>query len=132
MSVVFSYSSSALRSVSTFPTSHRDSFRFVILQASPKSFNLLSHCRFFQTHSKTQAIQVLLKKLCVHLPAHAFFFLLQGGYLSAFHLSPLRNLTSFSIEHTLSTPCSRSDPPLFRQGTALSHPDSLPPHNLVI
>ena len=36
------------------------------------------------------------------------------------------------MESTLSTPCSRSDPPLFRQGAALAHLDSLPPHDLVL
>ena len=38
------------------------------------------------------------------------------------------------MESTLSTPCSRSDPPLSlsRQGAALAHLDSLPPHNLVL
>ena len=33
---------------------------------------------------------------------------------------------------TLSSPCSRSDPPLSRQGVALAHLDSLPPHDLVL
>ena len=36
------------------------------------------------------------------------------------------------MESSLSTPCSRSDPPLSRQGAALSHLDSLPPHDLVL
>ena len=36
------------------------------------------------------------------------------------------------MESTLSTPCSRSDPPLSRQGAALAHLDSLPPHDLVL
>ena len=38
----------------------------------------------------------------------------------------LGNLPSFTVEFTLSFPCSRSDPPLSRQGAALSHLDSLP------
>ena len=42
------------------------------------------------------------------------------------------DLPSFTVESTLSTPCSRSDPPLSRQGAALAHLDSLPPHNLVL
>ena len=37
------------------------------------------------------------------------------------------NLPSFTMESTLSTPCSRSDPPLSRQGAALTHLDSLLP-----
>ena len=41
-------------------------------------------------------------------------------------------MPSFTVESTLSSPCSRSNPPLSRQGAALAHLDSLPPHNLVI
>ena len=39
---------------------------------------------------------------------------------------PPWNLPSFTVESTLSTPCSRSDPPLSRQGAALAHLNSLP------
>ncbi len=45
---------------------------------------------------------------------------------------PPWNLPSFTVESTLSTPCSRSDPPHSRQGAALAHLDSLPPHDLVL
>ena len=45
---------------------------------------------------------------------------------------PPWNLPSFMVESTLSTPCSRSDPTLSRQGAALAHLDSLPPHDLVL
>ena len=45
---------------------------------------------------------------------------------------PSWNLPSFTVESTLSTPCSRSDPPHSRQGAALAHLDSLPPHDLVL
>ena len=37
----------------------------------------------------------------------------------------------FTVDFIFSSSCSRSDPPLSRQNTALSHPDSLPPHDLV-
>ena len=47
--------------------------------------------------------------------------------LLACPLSPPWNLPSFTVESTLSTPCSRFDPPLSRQGAALAHVDSLPP-----
>ena len=40
------------------------------------------------------------------------------------------NLPSFTVQFTLSSSCSRSDPPLSRQGAALTHLDSFPPHNL--
>ena len=42
------------------------------------------------------------------------------------------NLPSFTVESTLSSPCSRSDTPLSRQGAALAHLDFLPPHDLVL
>ena len=40
--------------------------------------------------------------------------------------SPPWILPSFTVESTLSSPCSRSDLPHFRQGAALAHLDSLP------
>ena len=40
------------------------------------------------------------------------------------------NLPSFTVESTLSSPCS--DPPLFRQGAVLAHLDSLPLHDMVL
>ena len=52
--------------------------------------------------------------------------------LLACPLFPPWNLPSFAVESTLSTPCSRSDPPLSHQGVALAHLDSLPPHDLVL
>ena len=45
---------------------------------------------------------------------------------------PPRNLSSFTVESTLSSPCSRINPPLSRQGAALAHLDSLLPHDLVL
>ena len=45
---------------------------------------------------------------------------------------PPWNLPSFTVESTLPTPCSRSDLPLTRQGAALAHLGSLPPHDLVL
>ena len=39
---------------------------------------------------------------------------------------PPWNLPSFTVESTLSSPCSRSEPPHSRQGAALSHLDSFP------
>ena len=45
---------------------------------------------------------------------------------------PPWNLPFFIVESTLSSPCSRSDPPLSRQRAALAHLDSLPPRDLVL
>ena len=44
---------------------------------------------------------------------------------------PPWNLPSFTLESTLSSPCSRSDLPLSHQD-AVAHLDSLPPHDLVL
>ena len=46
--------------------------------------------------------------------------------------SLLWNPLSFTVELTLSSPCSRFDPPLSRQGAALAYFDSFPTHNQVI
>ena len=45
---------------------------------------------------------------------------------------PPWNMPSFIAESTLSSPGSRSDPLLSRQGAALAHLDSLLPHDLVL
>ena len=42
------------------------------------------------------------------------------------------NLPSFTLESTLFSSCSRSDPSLSRQDAALAHLDSLLPHDLVL
>ena len=52
--------------------------------------------------------------------------------LVACPLFPPWHLPSFTVESTLFTPCSRSDPPHSRQGAALAHLDFLPPHDLVL
>ena len=46
--------------------------------------------------------------------------------------SPSWNVPFFTVESTLSSPSSPSDPPLSRQGTALACLYSLPLHDLVI
>ena len=45
---------------------------------------------------------------------------------------PPWNLSLFTVESTLPSSCSRSDPPLSRQGAAFAHLDFLPPHDLVV
>ena len=47
-------------------------------------------------------------------------------------LSAPWNLPFFTMECTLSFPCSRSNHPLFCQGRALAHLDCLPSHDLVL
>ena len=45
---------------------------------------------------------------------------------------PPWNLPLLTVKSTLTSPCSRSDPHLSRQGAALAHLDSLPLHDLVL
>ena len=45
---------------------------------------------------------------------------------------PPRNLPLFTVESILPSSCSRSDPPLSRQGAALAYLDFLLPHDLVL
>ena len=45
---------------------------------------------------------------------------------------PSWNLLSFTMESTLISSCSSSDPPHSRQCASLAHLDSLPPHDLVL
>ena len=52
--------------------------------------------------------------------------------LSTCPYSPPWNPPSFTVKLTLSSPCSSSDSPLFRQDEALAHLDSLPSHYLAI
>ena len=52
--------------------------------------------------------------------------------LLACPFSPHWNLPFFTVEFTLSSPCSRSHSLLSRQSVGLAHLDSLPPHNVVI
>ena len=61
-----------------------------------------------------------------------FLLLVLGRLFFACPSSPPWNLLSFTVECTLSLPCSHSDLPLSRQGAALAHLDSLPPHDLVL
>ena len=47
-------------------------------------------------------------------------------------LSPHWNLSSFTVESILSSPCFCSDPSFSRQGAALAHLVSLPSYDLVL
>ena len=65
------------------------------------------------------------------LTRSCFLLLLLGN--SPFCLpSPSWNLPSFTVKSTLSSPCSRSEPPHYCQCAAFAHLDPLPHHDLVI
>ena len=95
------------------------------------STNLLFHFRFVQIWSKTKTLQIFLESFCIHPPAHASFFSLREALLAC-PPSPPWNLLFFTVESTLSSSCYRSDPPFFRQGTAVAHLGFLPPYDLVL
>ena len=66
------------------------------------------------------------------LTRSCFLLLVLGRLFLLAPPCPPWNLPSFTVESTLSSPCSRSDPPHSRQGAALAHLDSLPPHDPVL
>ena len=93
--------------------------------------NLLSYFRFGQTWSETKTLQIVLESFCFHsLPMLPFASSREA--LLACPPFPPWDLPLFTMGSTLSSPCSRSDPPLSHQGAALAHLDSLPPHDLVL
>ena len=129
--LVVLYPSSSLRSFSTSPTSHPNSFPLFSYERAlrlPTSFTISGLARlgvkprlcrsswraFASTHS------LMLPSTC------------SREALVACPPFPPWNLPSFTVESILSTPCSRSDSSLSRQGAALAHLDSLPPHDLVL
>ena len=66
-----------------------------------------------------------MESFCIHSPAHASFYCRREAVLACPSFPPW-NLPSFTVEFTLSSVCSRSDPLLSRQGAALAPLDSLP------
>ena len=90
----------------------------------------LPHFRFGQTWNETKTLQIVLENFCVHSPAYAFSISPRETLLAC-PPSPPRNLSSFTVKSTLSSPCSYSEP-LSHQGVALVHLDSLPPYELVL
>ena len=95
------------------------------------SSHLLSHFRFGQTWSEAKTLQILFESYCVHSPTQLPSTSPRKSQFAC-HSSPPWNLPSFIVKFTISSPCSRYDPSLFRQDAALAHPDSLPPHDLVM
>ena len=61
-----------------------------------------------------------------------FLLPLLGEVLLVCSPCPPWNLPSVTVEYTFSSSCSRFDPPLSRQGAALAHLDSPPPHDLIL
>ena len=88
---VLHYPTSSLWGFSTSPLCHPDSFHSFILWAGFLSPNLLFYFRFGQTRSETKTLQIVLESFCVHSPAHASFYLFQGGSSCLSSLSSLES-----------------------------------------
>ena len=129
--LVFPYPSASLRGFFTFPTSHPDSFHFLSYERAlrlPISFLISVLARL--------GVKPRLCRSSWRAFASTHPLMLPSTYsreaLLACPPCPPWNLPSFTVESTLPTPCSRSDPPLSRQGAAIAHLDSLSPHDLVL
>ena len=85
--------------------------------------------RVWPNLSETETLQIVLESFCVLSPAHTLSPTFCREALFACPPFPPWNLSSFTLESTLPSPCS--DFPLFRQGAALAHFDSFPSHDLL-
>ena len=129
--LVVPYPSASLRGFFTSHTSHPDSFHSLSYEQAlrlPTSFSISglarpevkprlcrSSWRAFASTHPLMLSSASSRKALVVCPSF-----------------PPRNLPSLTVKSTLSTPCSRSDLPLSRQGAGLAHLDSLSPHDLVL
>ena len=114
--LVLPYLSSSLRGLFISPASRPDSFHSFVLWTSSLSPRLCRSSR--RAFASTYLLMFPSTSLREALLACLLF--------------PPWNLPSFIVESILTSTCSRSDLPLSRQGAALAHLDSLPPHDLVL
>ena len=129
--LVLPYPSSSLRGFSSSPTSHPDPFHLFSYERAlrlPTSFPISGLVRLgVKPRLCRSSWRAFASTHPLMLPSTC-----SREALLACPPCPPWNLTLFRVESTLSTPCSCSDPPLFCQGAALAHLDSLPPHDLVL
>ena len=129
--LVLPYPTSSLRGFSTSPTSHPDLFHSLTYEQAlrlPTSFPISGLARLgVKPRLCRSSWRAFASTHPLMLPSTS-----SREALLACLPFPSGNLPSFTVESTLSTPCSRSDPPLSRQGAALAHLDSLLPHDLVL
>ena len=120
------YFTSSLRGFFTSPTSHPDSFHLFSHERAlrlPTSFPILGLARLgVKPRLFRSSWRALASTHPLMLPSTC-----SREALLACPPCPPWNLPSFTVEFTLFTPCSRSDPPSSCQGAALTHLDSLPP-----
>ena len=125
------YPTSSLRCFFTSPASHPDSFHPFFYERAlrlPTSFPISGLARHgVKPRLCTSSWRAFASTHPLMLPSTC-----SREALLACPPIPSWNLPSFTVESTLPTPCSRSDSPLSRQGAALAHLDSLPPHDLVL
>ena len=123
--LVLPYPSASLRGFFTSPTSHLTHFTLLSYEWAlrlPTSFPISGLARLgvkprlcrssWRSFASTHPL--MLPSTC------------SREALLACHPFPSRNLLSFTVESTLSSSCSCSDPSHSRQGAALAHFDSLP------
>ena len=131
--LILPYPPSPLRGFSTSSTSHPNSFHSFILWASssspnPSSFPISGLARF---GVKPRLRRSSWRAFASFHPLMLFSTCSREALLTCSPFPPWI-LPSITVESTLPTPCSRSDLPLSRQGAALAHLASLPPHDLVL
>ena len=93
--------------------------------------NLLSYFRFDHTWSETRLCRSSWRAFASTHPLIPLSTSPREALLACPPF-PSWNLPSFTVKSTLSSSCSRFDPPLSHQGAALAHLDSLLPHDLVL
>ena len=129
--IVFPYPSTTHRGFSTSPTSHSDSLYSFLYERAlrlPTSFPISGLARLgVKPRLCRSSWRDLASTHPLMLPSTC-----SREALVACPPCPPWNLFLFTVESTLPTPCSRSDPPHSRQGVALAHLDSLLPHDLVL
>ena len=122
--LILPYSSSPLRCFFTSPTSHPDLFHFFSYDGAlrlPTSFPISGLARLgVKPRLCRSSWRAFASTHRLMLPSTSL-----REALLACPTFPPWNLPSFTVESTLTSPCSRSDPPLSCQNAALAHLDSL-------
>ena len=124
--LVLPYPTSSRRGLSTSPTSHPDSFHSFSNERALRLSTSFPISDLARLGVKPRLCRSSWRALASTHPLMLSSTSSKEALLAC-PLFPPWNLPSFTVESTLSSPCSRSDPPLARQGVALTHLDSLPP-----
>ena len=129
--LVLPYPTSSLRVFSTSPTSHPDSFHSFFYERALRLSTSFPISGLTRLGVKPRLCRSSWRAFASTHPLMLPSTCSREALLACLPCS-FWNLPSFAVESTLSSPCSRSNPPLSRQGAALAHLDSLPTHDLVL